>query len=186
MDGLLQRRHTLLHRQSLFLEEPGRPFLAIIHHLARFLEYIHMVGAKGEEYHPRYPFHPLQRMQHAHRVVHGAEGIHRCVEPFLGEAPSYAVGEARAHEEHLLQGLYGEVRFLYLYGCGEPHLGWVLLRFSATTYLETLVAQRHVDETRRGLEWMSRQCLLDACRRLRVFRHHIEVATAPRSWQLIA
>lgn len=64
---------------------------------------------------------PFYRVQYAHGVVHHAVGIYYGAEHLLLEPPADVVGEAGAHEEHSLHGLYLEVRLRDIYRSAELH-----------------------------------------------------------------
>ena len=100
---------TLLYREDLLCKESLWTLLAIIHNLACLVEEIHMVGAEGENGHIGHSkcgcfirIHPLQRMQHAGRVIHHAERIHRGVEQVIGKPFPDIVGKAATHEKQVM------------------------------------------------------------------------------------
>ena len=122
---------TFIDGQFLFLEEGGWALLAVVDNLARLLQAIDVVGAKGEEdYTGEPPPTPLQPegeptfhlMQHRGRIIHGAVGIDRSPEAFLHKPLADAVGKAGTYEEHFLARLHQETRIRDVYDCPKLHL----------------------------------------------------------------
>jgi hypothetical protein len=130
VDGSTQVVGTLVDGKLLLLEEGGGALLAVVDDFARFLQTVDVVGAEGDEGDSGEPPPiPLQLegepsfdcMKYRGGVVHHAIGVDGGAELFFHKVLADAVGKATAHKEHLLEGLYLEVRLGYIYNGTEFH-----------------------------------------------------------------
>ena len=109
-------------REAAFFEESLRTLVAVIYYLARFTEYVDVVGAEGEHSHARsLAFVTFHGVQYAGRIVHHPERVHHGTELVFGELSPHVVGETRTHEEHTLAGSDAERGVWYIYFRPEFH-----------------------------------------------------------------
>ena len=117
-DGFFEIIGALVYAEAALGEESLRSFLAVVHNLARLVEYVHAVGAEREHRRARHLSSlgcevALYGVQNARRVVHDAEGIDRSAKLVVDEPATDVVGEAGAYEKHALAWVYSERRLVY-------------------------------------------------------------------------
>ena len=140
--GFVEVGGALGDGQLPLLKQALWPFLAVVHYLARLLENVDVVGAKGHhgstlfvgrERHGVVLRQASHGVQDAGGVVHHAIRIDHGAELLFCEPLADIVGEARAYEQHALARLYLPRAFGNVYYGSEFH---------ATKLLEFLVNSR--------------------------------------------
>ena len=117
-DGFSEISGALVYAEAALGEESLRSFLAVVHNLARLVEYVHAVGAEREHRRARHLCSlgcevALYGVQNARRVVHHAVRIDRSAKLVVDEPATDVVGEAGAYEEHALAWVDSERRLVY-------------------------------------------------------------------------
>ena len=117
-DGFSEIIGALVYAEAALGEESLRSFLAVVHNLARLVEYVDAVGAEREHCRARHLSSlgcevALYGVQNARRVVHHAVRIDRSAKLVVDKPATDVVGEAGAYEEHALAWVYSERRLVY-------------------------------------------------------------------------
>ena len=112
---------ALADRQLFFREQRLRPFLAVVHYLARLVQSVDVISAKCDEHQARHVFPPLDGVQYGGGIVHYAVWIDRGTELVVNEPLTDVVGEARPDKKHFLARLNREVGPWYVNTSPEFH-----------------------------------------------------------------